>query len=467
VAYAIIRGAGLEQYYREREAFAPRPEPLPEGWDAVPVESEADGSCRVRLCIDGLRCASCVWVTEGVLRRTPGVSDATVSYATGRASLRWDPTRVRLSDLAGRIAALGYRPRLLGEEARPDRDLLLRLGLAAFAAANVMMFSTALYAGWAQGMDARFAALFRWLSLSLATPVALWSAAPFFSGAWSGLRNRVLHMDVPIALAVAVLYAQGVWATLTGADSYLDSMTMLVALLLAGRMLETRGRRRAAEAAVSLAATLPATARRFSHGALESVSSGELEPGDLIEVAAGDELPADGLVREGEASLRVALLTGESAPVEVTRGSKVWAATVVVHGSLKVEVTESADNTVVRRMAGELRDAADRGARPSSTDRIAPWFTAATLGIATGAFLWWLPGAGLDTALSVAVAVLVVACPCALALSRPLAAAAGLGTVARRGLLFRSADALLDLGSVDHVVLDKTGTVTGGVLDVV
>lgn len=466
-AYAIIRGAGLERYYRERETFAPRPEPLVEGWDAVPVESEADGSCRIRLSIDGLRCASCVWVAEGVLRRTDGVSDATVSYATGRASLRWDPTKVRLSELAGRIAALGYRPRVLGEEARPDRDLLLRLGLAAFAAANVMMFSAALYAGWAQGMDDRFAALFRWLSLALATPVAFWSAAPFFAGAWSGLRNRVLHMDVPIALAIAVLYAQGSWATLRGADSYLDSMTMLVALLLAGRVLETRGRRRAAEAAVTLAATLPAMARRFRHGALETVSSAALEPGDLIAVAAGDELPADGLVREGEASLRVALLTGESAPVEVTPGNRVWGATVVVQGSLQVEVTETADDTVVRRMASELRDAADRGARPSSTDRIAPWFTAATLLIATGAFVWWLRGAGPDAALSVAVAVLVVACPCALALSRPLAASAGLGAVARRGLLFRSADALLDLGSVDHVVLDKTGTVTAGALDVV
>jgi P-type E1-E2 ATPase len=145
----------------------------------------------------------------------------------------------------------------------------------------------------------------------------------------------------------------------------------------------------------------------------------------------------------------------------------VWAGTVVVDGGLVVEVTEAAESTVVSRMAEELRAAADRGTRPSSTDRIAPWFTAGTLLVAGVTFLaWWLLS-GLGTALTTSVAVLVVACPCALALSRPLAAASGLGAAARRGLLFRSADALLELAEVDLVGLDKTGTVTAGALDVV
>ena len=467
MADAIIRGAGLERYYVEREAFAPRPEPLNVAWDALPVEERPDGMCEIRLAIDGLRCASCVWVAENVLQRTMGVEEATVSYATGRATLRWDPSKVRLGELAGRIAGLGYRPRLLGEEARPDRDLLLRLGVASFAAANVMMYAAALYAGWFGGMEARFVALFQWMSLILATPVALWSAAPFYVGAVSGLRNKVLHMDVPIAIAVVVLYTQGVAGTFMAVDTYLDSMTMLVALLLAGRLLESRGRRRAAEAAVTLAATVPATARRMLPGAVETVPSSELAPGDRVVVGSGEELPADGVVADGEASLRVALLTGESAPVAVVPGDRVWAGTVVLDGALVVEVTEAAEETVIHRMAEELRTAADRGTRPSSTDRIAPWFTGATLLVAGATFLTWWLVAGVGAALTTSVAVLVVACPCALALSRPLAAAAGLGAAARRGLLFRSADALLELADVDTVALDKTGTVTAGALDVV
>jgi P-type Cu2+ transporter len=467
MAHAIIRGAGLERYYADRETFAPRPEPLAGGWDALPVTPGPDGTCQLRLAVDGLRCASCVWVTENVLQRTVGVEEATVSYATGRATLRWNPDKVRLGELAGRIAALGYRPRLLGEEARPDRDLLVRLGVAAFAAANVMMFAAALYAGWPGGMAPRYMALFRWISLALATPVALWCAAPFFAGAWAGLRSGVLHMDVPIALAVAVLYGQGVAGTLLAHDTYLDSLTMLVTLLLAGRVLESRGRRRAAEAAVTLAATLPATARRITPASVETVASADLATGDRVAVGAGEELPADGVVAAGEASLRMALLTGESAPAVVGPGDRVWAGTVLVDGALTVEVTEAAEETVIHRMAEELRAAADRGTRPSATDRIAPWFTAATLALAAGSFAgwWWASGSG--AALLAGVAVLVVACPCALALSRPLAAAAGLGAAARRGLLFRSADALLELAEVDVVALDKTGTVTAGALAVV
>lgn len=465
-ADAIIRGAGLERYYAEREAYAPRPEPLAGGWDALPLEPDDEGLCSLRLSVDGLRCASCVWVTENVLQRTPGVAEATVSYATGRATLRWDPDRISAAELAGTIAALGYRPRLLGEEAAPDRDLLLRLGVASFAAANVMMFSAALYAGWFGGMEARFVALFQWVSLALATPVALWSAAPFFAGAWAGLRNGVLHMDVPIALAVSVLYVQGVAGTLLSVDTYLDSLTMLVALLLAGRLLESRGRRRAVEAAMTLAATVPATARRVTADGVETVPSSDLEAGDRVVVGAGEELPADGRVVEGKGAVGLALLTGEAEPVAVEPGSRVWAGTVVVDGAFTVEVSEAAGETVVHRMAEELRAAADRGTRPSSTDRIAPWFTGATLLVAGMTLAWWWSAAGPETALKTMVAVLVVACPCALALSRPLAAAAGLGAAARRGLLFRSADPLLDLADVDTVALDKTGTVTAGAMDV-
>ncbi len=466
-AYAIIRGAGLGRYYEERTELPPRPEPLRERWNGVVPEAGPDGTCEVRLAIDGLRCASCVWVTEHVLERTPGVVDATVSYATGRASLRWDPEAVALDELARRVASLGYRPRILGDEARPDRSLLTRLGVAAFAAANVMIFSAAIYAGWIGSMDEAYVALFRWVSLALATPVALWCAQPFFDGAWTGLRHGVLHMDAPIALAIAVLYGQGLAGTLLGFDTYLDSLTMLVTLLLAGRVLESGGRRRAAEAAVTLAATVPATARRVVGQAIDVVASSSLLPGDRIVLGAGEDVPSDGRVVSGRGWLQRSLLTGESEPVAVAEGDEVWAGTVLTGGALTVEVTTAADGTVVSRMAEELRRATDRRARLSTTDRIAPWFTAATLAVALVTFGAWLVLEGPTRALTTTIAVLIVACPCALALSRPLTAAAGLGAAARRGLLYRSADALLATAEVDLVALDKTGTVTEGAVEIV
>jgi Cu2+-exporting ATPase len=468
VAAAIIRGAGLERYYRDRTAFAPRPEPAGGGdWSVVPVQTDPAGHCEARLVIDGLRCASCVWVTEKVLERTPGVDGAMVSYATGRATVRWDPNRVDLPTLARRIASLGYRPRPLGEETPPDRTLLFRLGYAVFAAIYLMGFYEGLYAGWWYGrMDPGYAALFRWASLALATPVALWCADPFFAGAWSGLRNRVLHMDLPIALGVVVLYVHGFIATLRHQDAYLDSLGMLVALLLAGRVLESRGRRRATEAASALVGSLPRTARRLRQGCLETVPVETLRPGDRLDVGAGEELAADGRVVEGSGQVRMALVTGEATPALVGPGDAVVAGTLLADGALTIEIDAVGDGTVVHRMATELQTAQDRGMAPTSADRIAPWFTAATLILAALTFLGWWIGSGLEPAISNTVAVLVVACPCGLALAQPLTAAAGLGAAARRGLLLRSSDALLQLARVDLVALDKTGTVTLGATSV-
>lgn len=468
MAAAIIRGSGLERYYLDRSAFAPRPTPdAGNDWSALPVMTLETGLCEARLVVDGLRCASCVWVTERVLERTPGVERATVSYATGRATLRWNPAQTDLATLARRIAALGYRPRPLGEAVAPDRGLLRRAGVAAIATLAIMGLYEGLYAGWWYGsIDPRFAALFRWTSLVLATPVTLWCAEPFFSGAWGALRNRVLHMDLPIALGVATLYAHGVIQTIRGIDSYLDSLAMLVALLLAGRVLESRGRRRASEAASALAGAVPQTARRVRDHRMERVPVAELRPGDRIDVGAGEELAADGRVVEGSGQVRMALINGEAAPVLVGPGDAVVAGTLLADGAVTIAVEATGSETVVHRMAAELLAAQDRGLAPTSADRIAPWFTAATLFVAVATFLGWWLTRGVDVAVARTVAVLVVACPCALALSQPLAAAAGLGAAARRGLLLRSGDALLRLSRIDDAGLDKTGTLTSGAISV-
>src|SRR5512143_1149205 len=453
MAAAIIRGAGLERYYAERTAFAPRPEPTHAGdWAAVPVTTDERGICEARLVIDGLRCASCVWVTERVLARTPGVARASVSYATGRASLRWNPAQVDLPTLARRIAALGYRPRPLAVATAPDRGLMVRAGLALIASLAVMGLYEGLYAGWwYDAMQPAYAALFRWTSLALATPVTLWCAEPFFAGAWSGLRNRVLHMDLPIALGVLILYVHGIVATLLEQDAYLDSLTMLVALLLVGRVLESRGRRRTTEAAAALVGSVPRTARRVEDGAsgqVRAVPVSEIRPGDLVDVAAGEELPVDGVVREGTGQVRMALVTGEAAPVPVAPGDRVIAGTLLADGALTVAVEAVGVRTVVHGMASQLQLAQDRTMTPTSADRIAPWFTAATLLVAAATLAgWWVVG-GAALAVPRTVAVLVVACPCALALAQPLAAAAGLAAAARRGLLLRSGDVLLRLADV-------------------
>ena len=186
-----------------------------------------------------------------------------------------------------------------------------------------------------------------------------------------------------------VLYLHGLWATLSGRDAYLDSLTMLVTLLLAGRFLEARGRRRAADAAIALAAVAPRTARRATSAGLEAVPAVDLRPGDLIDVGAGEELAADGVVASGAGTMRLALVTGEAEPVPVAAGERVVAGAVLLDGALTVRVEAAGDDTLVQRMAAELRTAADRALRPAAAYRIAPWFTAATLVAAALTLLGW------------------------------------------------------------------------------
>lgn len=461
-AAAIVDEAGLDEWWRTREAAPPRPGGATGGWEQLPVQQAPDGSACATLRLDGLRCGSCVWLVERVLRATPGVEEAQVSYASGHTALRWRPEQVDLPQLCARIQTLGYTPRPADSGATPDHALLLRLGLASFAAMNVMMLAVSVYLGWWQGMDERYAALMRWASLILATPVVTWAAQPFFAGAWAGLRHRMLHMDLPISLGIGVLYGHGLWSTLRGQDAYLDSLTMLVALLLGGRLLEQRGRSRAAEAAASLAARAPRLARRVGAQGPEDVPAAELRVGDLVEVPAGGEVPADGVVEAGRAAARLALLTGESEPRELGPGEPVVTGAVLLDGSLRVRVQAVGDDTLLARMARGLRLAADRPAEPSPADQVAPWFTAFTLGAAALTFSGWALARGVDAALPVTISVLVVACPCALALAAPLANAAALGAAARRGLLFQGAAGLQRLARVDEVAFDKTGTLTAG-----
>lgn len=463
LAAEIIHGAGLDRYYAERGAPAPRPERIRADWSRVPVEVGADGNTTCRLAIDGLQCASCVWVVENVLKRTTGVRHAQVSYATGRATVAWDPEAITLEQLGERIQALGYRPRPVDGPATSDRDLLTRLGVAAFCSANVMLLAASVYAGWFDGMDERYAALFRWTQLALATPVALWAAVPFYRSAWTGLRAGILHMDLPIALALGALYLHGLLATPFGVDGYLDSLSMLVTLLLAGRVVEARGRRHAAAAAVALAAELPTTARRVTAGGVETVHADALCPGDVVEVGLGEDVPADGVVVRGRAGVRLAMLTGEAEPVERVAGDAVVAGAPVVDGAIVVRVDRAGADTLGRRMAAEVLASVDRGVLPTPADRLAPIFLAVTLVVATGALVGWTAVAGVGVGIERMAAVMVVACPCALGLSWPIAVSAGLSALARRGVVLRSGDALLRLADVDVVALDKTGTVTGGV----
>ncbi len=459
-AYHLLQDMGLGEWYARREQPGVRPEPSVHAWEAVPVERDEEG-CRATLAIDGIRCTSCTWVVERVLERTEGVREVQVSYATGRAQVRWDPDVIDLEQLASRISTIGYTPRPVDAPPPPD-PLFVNLAVALFCTANLMLLTAGLYASWLDGMAPRFLALFRWGALALATPVAIFAAEPFWRGAWAGIREGRIGMDVPVALAVGVLYLHGVVQTLRGAEAYLDSLGMLVTLLLVGRILEARGRSSAADAASIIAARLPRTARVRTATGVEDRAPERLQPGDLLELGPGVEVAADATLTEGALQVQTAMLTGETEPRTLSVGDTLLAGSVVLNGTGAARVVRAGSNTTAMRMAEAVREAIDRPTVENPANALAPAFTAATVAIAAVVGGLWATFHSVHAGVEVAVAVLVVACPCALGLAVPLSVSTGLGALARRGVLLRDGDALLRLAEVEAVALDKTGTLTLG-----
>ena len=466
----LVRENGWDRFYEKREGWSPSPEASAdtrafddESWQQTAVRQGDAGILEVDLQVDGIRCAACTFLVERAVGSLDGVTDCQVSYGNGVARISWDPAKLKLGDIARRMTEVGYRPLLSKRTSSANRELLARFGVAAFCAGNVMTLSVASYAGWFDGMAPHFAALFRWASLVVTTPAVFYSSVPFFERAWSGIREKVPGMDVPIALAIVLLYAHGVAMTVSGHEGYLDSLTMLIALLLAGRFVEDAGRSRAEDAAASVVSQAPTVVRRRTVDGVEEVAVQRIQCGDRILVGNGMVLPLDGHIVDGAARLDMSLLTGESVPVAVQEGEPISAGSLVVDGSLEVVVERVGEETTLSRIARRVADA--RMSRPKVmrwADRIAPVFTVATLMVASLTFAAWAFVGGVSAALPPTVAVLVTACPCALALATPTALAVAMGAAARRGAWVRDADAVLALGGIDQVMVDKTGTVTEG-----
>ncbi|HEX9165877.1 MAG TPA: heavy metal translocating P-type ATPase metal-binding domain-containing protein, partial [Gemmatimonadales bacterium] len=460
-AWELIHAAGLERYYRfdERrgEAVTSTGRWYEEfdhpAFEALYVRTRPDGLRQVELYLEGVHCASCVWLVERVPLAVPGAVQADLDVTRSLAAITWDPSRASLSSIARFLDSLGYRPHpfrgIKAEAIRraEDRTMAVRVGVAGALAGNVMMIATAIYAGWFGGMDAATERYLRWVSLVLTTPAIIWPGRVFFQSAVAALRSRRLHMDVPVALALAAGYLRGAVNTITDQGPiYFDGVATLIFLLLVGRWLQQRAQRSAADAAELLHSLSPSTARMVDGDRIHEVPAEALMPGMVVEVRAGDLFPADGRVLEGRSHVDLSLLTGESRPVVVSDGDAVYAGTANRSAALRVAVEEAGEASRLGRILREVEAGARRRAPVVLTaDRLAGGFVGVVLVLALATWLWWLPrdsGAALDNA----IALLVVTCPCALALATPLAITAAIGKAARAGLLIKGGDALEVLG---------------------
>jgi Cu2+-exporting ATPase len=422
--------------------------------------------------LGGLWCAACAGTIEQALAAVDGVEAVSVSAASQRASVRWDPQRTRPSALIQAVRQAGY-------DAAPDaaaesrelrraehRKALWRLFVASFCAMQVMMFATPSYVAGPGELADDMRQLLNWGSWVLSIPVVWFSAGPFFAGAWRAFTHRRIGMDVPVALGVLVTFVASTGATFDpqgvfGHEVYFDSLTMFVSFLLAGRFFEMRSRHRAAEALEAAMSGMPQTAQRLGDdGRWQEVSVRRLRSGDRLRVALGQAFPADGELVAGATRADESLLTGESVPVPKPERAEVLAGSVNVGAPVEMTVLRVGQDTRFEAIVSMMRSAASqRPAMARLADRWASPFLWVVLLLAAGAAAAW---SVIDPSrvVWVAVSVLIVTCPCALSLAAPATMVAAAGGLARRGVLLQRLDAVEALAGVQHVFFDKTGTLT-------
>ncbi|MEM9140763.1 MAG: heavy metal translocating P-type ATPase, partial [Pseudomonadota bacterium] len=422
---------------------------------------------RIDLLIPAMTCAGCMTKVEKALAAAPGVRTARANLSAHTAWAEVDGAETDAEVLVTTLAAAGFDARpfdpTLHGAAQTDavgRALLLRIGVAGFAAMNVMLLSISVWSG----AEASMRDLLHWVSGLIALPTIAYAGQPFFQSAFAAIRARRLNMDVPISLAVILAAVNSVAETVqSGAHAYFDAAVMLLFFLLIGRYLEHRTRASARSAAAELMAMTGRTALCvLADGTRKVTALSDLTPGLVIEIAPGERIPADGTVTMGRSELDRSLITGESLPEPVAPGETVHAGMLNLTGVMGVEVTATGDGTLLAEIA-RMVDAAERGRGQLDrlADRAARLYVPLVHLFAAAAFVFWFAAADARTALQIAVAVLIVTCPCALALAVPTVHTVASTSLFRRGIFLKDGAELERLAAVDTVVFDKTGTLTG------
>jgi P-type Cu2+ transporter len=482
VAKAII-DSGMTDYYRYRTDKAQQARDLVpsmlaefELYDKDVLQKsfvrQDEGEVReAALILEGIVCAACVWLNERHVGQLPGVLEFRVNYSTHRAQVKWDNSQIHLSDILKAIAAIGYQAHPFDpgrQEAVQKKErsaALRRMAIAGLGAMQVMMLAVAMYAGDYEGMDESMRTFMRWISMLIAAPVIAYSASTFYRSAWRDLKRRTLGMDVPVSLAIGGGFFASVWATVTNQGHvYFDSVTMFTFFLLVGRYLEMIARHKAGQAAEELVKLIPATTTRLKDGEEEVIPVSDLELQDRVLIRPGETIPADGIIVEGHSSVDESLLTGESLPLDRGIDDALVGGTVNIESPLVMRVEKlGADTTLSAILRLLERAQSEKPSIARTADRVAAWFVLALLLIAIGVFGYWYLQSP-EQALWITISVLVITCPCALSLATPAAVTAATGSLTRRGVLTTRGHALETLARATHIILDKTGTLTRGQL---
>ncbi|MCX6140005.1 MAG: heavy metal translocating P-type ATPase [Candidatus Kapabacteria bacterium] len=471
--YAVDAGPGVSQRGTRRDPS------VYEMLDISAVAAEftdySSGTrTRVRLTLPGMHCASCVWLLEQLQQFDRGILSSRVDLIRRTIEVEYDNSMTSLKAVAILLSSLGYEPLLNREGTERQRDadqreatrrIYLRLGVAGFAAGNIMMISVARYLANGNNIDLSLERLFATLSIALSVPVYFYSAAPWLRSALISVRRGVVSLDVPVALGISTLFIRSIIDLVSGrSEGFLDSFAGLVFFLLIGKLFQQK-----AFEAVSFDRTVrsffPLSVRRERRGREDVVPIDAIHTGDVMIVRNGEVIPADSVLMSDAGYVDYAFVTGESVPVECTSGSMIFAGGKVVGTALRLTATRPVSQSYLASLWERTSSRTPRTSYGKLSDRFGLWFTIGTLMTAIVGAGLWLPDVTL--AMNVFTSVLIIACPCALTLATPITLGTAMGVLGRYGIYVKNVGVLLELKRVNTIVFDKTGTLATPLPDAV
>ncbi len=429
---------------------------------------------KIYLEIQEMWCPSCAEVIRLILLQEKGVRKCFVDYATDLASIEYSPRFIAKSSIENLISSLGYKPMPL--ENRQNKavsfDLYLRFIIAAFFSLNIMMFAYPLYATYFNYDDQGVGRLFAWISAAAALPVIGYSAWPIFKRGWTSLSAGIPGMELLVMLSVSSAFAVSLYELLKGGDRvYFDSMTVIIAFVLLGKIIETKAKFSAKESLFRLTRSLPKRGRkRLENGETQFVPLKEIKPGDILLAYTGEKIVLDGTIIEGEGMCDESLMTGESFPVLKEVGGTVLGGAIVQHGWMAYQVATTHEVSALQKIVAMVeQDLGSKSQYVRAADKLVRWFVPTVVGIAMaaalGVFLLGISEEGRtvkETAFLRMITVLLISCPCAIGIAAPLAEAYLMQQLACLGAIVRNRGCLTHLGNETILIFDKTGTITEG-----
>ena len=432
------------------------------------LEFENGQTAQVSFYLPQMHCVSCIWLLENLYKLDAGVIHSRVNFLKKTTTIQFSSDQTSLRKLATLLASIGYAPDInLGDvdgQKPPvlSRRLAYQLGVAGFAFGNVMLFSFPEYVGMSRETDAWFSAIFGYLSLLIALPVLLFSARDYFVSAWQGLRNLQLNIDIPLCLALFSLFGRSVWEILTHTGAgYLDSFTGLTFLLLIGKWFQQHvWHQLSFERDYKSYFPVAATVRTGTEET--SVPVSRLVPGDIIVVRSQEVIPADGVLLKGTARVDYSFVTGESNPVLVQNGERIFAGGKQLGESVEIALTRRVSQSHLTQLwNNEAFKTNAKGQVTQLADAAGRYFTLLILTFGGGAVgYWWLLRNDIPTAINAFTAVMIVACPCTVALAIPFTLGNILRILGRHRFYLKNIRVVEAFANISAVVFDKTGTIT-------